>query len=112
MDAAWTRERISAPIGNREKFRETGGERSALQAKTRVAYPAKGGFGEIFRALGERVIQKKLGIDIVRIAPDNHIAYARDGVAYRYETLISTLPLPQLLTIIDNVPHEVLSKVS
>src|SRR5580658_612760 len=50
----WVGERIAAPEGIRESFAESGGRRRPLQDDTTVAYPASGGFGEIWRALARR----------------------------------------------------------
>jgi protoporphyrinogen oxidase len=111
MDTAWTSERIPNPAGGSERFCEIGGVRSPLQDTTRVAYPARGGFSEIYRALAERVQAIKLGVEVVRIDPQQQIVYARNGDAYRYERLISTLSLPRLMTSIHGVPPEIVSAV-
>ena len=111
MDAAWTSERIPSAGGEGDRFCEIGGVRLPLQETTRVAYPARGGFAEIFRALAERVQAVKLGVEVVRIDPGQRIVYARNGDAYRYERLISTLPLPRLMTSIHGVPPEIVSAV-
>jgi protoporphyrinogen oxidase len=112
MDAAWTSERIASPREGSDRLREIAGVRSPLQDTTRVAYPARGGFAEIFRALAERVRAIKLGVEVVRIDPGQRIVYARNGDAYLYERLISTLSLPRLMAGIHGVPPEILSAVT
>jgi len=111
MDTDWTSERIASPGSDREPLCENGGVRSPLQDTTRVAYPARGGFSEIFRALAERVHAVRLGVEIVRIDPKQRIVYARNGDAYEFERLISTLPLPRLMAIVEGVPQEIVSAV-
>jgi protoporphyrinogen oxidase len=111
MDTAWTSERIPSPAGENNRFCENGGVRSPLQDTTRVAYPAHGGFSEIYRALAERVQAINLGVEVVRIDPQQQIVYARNGDTYRYERLISTLPLPRLVTSVHGVPPEIVSAV-
>ena len=44
----WTTERIVAPSTAAERFQTDGGRRTPLQSDTMVAYPAHGGFGEIY----------------------------------------------------------------
>src|SRR6185295_16381880 len=111
MDTAWTSERIPSPARGIDRFCEIGGVRSPLQDTTRVAYPARGGFSEIYRALAERVQVIKLGAVVVRIDPRQQIVHARNGDAYRYERLISTLSLPRLMSSIHGVPPEIVSAV-
>jgi protoporphyrinogen oxidase len=111
METAWTSERIPSPAGESDQFCEIGGVRSPLQDSTRVAYPARGGFSEIYRVLAERVQAIKLGVEVVRIDPQQQIVHARNGDAYRYERLISTLPLPRLMTSVHGVPPEIVSAV-
>src|SRR5262245_8501037 len=111
MDTAWTSERIPTPGDGGDRSCEIGGVRSPLQETTRVAYPARGGFSEIFRALARRVQAIKLGVEVIRIDPGQRIAFARNGDAYRYERLISTLPLPRLIASIPGVPPEIVSAV-
>ena len=44
MAVDWTGERIAAPKGIEQRFDQTSGVRSPLQADTDIAYPARGGF--------------------------------------------------------------------
>jgi protoporphyrinogen oxidase len=111
MDTAWTSERIPSPKGGSDQFCETSGVRTPLQETTRVAYPARGGFAEIFRALAERVHAIRLGVEVNQIDPRQRIVYARNGDSYRYERMISTLPLPRLMASIHGVPPEIMSAV-
>ena len=111
MDTAWTSERIPSPRGGSDQFSETCGVRTPLQETTRVAYPARGGFAEIFRALGERVHAVRLGVEVNRIDPRQRIVHAHNGDRYRYERMISTLPLPRLMASILGVPPEIMSAV-
>ncbi|HEY0726291.1 MAG TPA: FAD-dependent oxidoreductase [Pyrinomonadaceae bacterium] len=112
METAWTSERIPSPAGGSDQFREIGGVRSPLQDTTRVAYPAHGGFSEIYRALAERVKAIELGVEVVRIDPQQQVVHARNGDAYRFERLISTLPLPRLMTSVHGAPPEIVSAVT
>ena len=106
LDAKWVGERVAAPEGIKEKFDLAGGQRKPLQGDTVVAYPAKGGFGEIFKKLSTLAHDIRLGVTIVKIDPQAKRAYTTTGEVYEYETLISTIPvneLYQLLTYKDEM---------
>jgi protoporphyrinogen oxidase len=99
MASSWTSERVAAPSGVSERFDERGGTRRPLQDDTVVAYPARGGYGEIFAALARRLPRLQLGVEIAAIDASERVAHARDGRRFRFGELVSTLPLPRLLAI-------------
>jgi UDP-galactopyranose mutase len=100
----WTGERVAGPAGMIEQFAETGGQRTPLQDDTRIAYPARGGFGEIFMALARRVRDLRLGQVAARIDPRRRSVTTMTGETMRWRKLISTLPLPRLLVMLPDVP--------
>lgn len=106
LDTNWVGERVAAPEGVKEKFDLTGGKRKPLQANTAVAYPAKGGFGEIYKALARGLRDLRLGVDIRRIDVHSKRAYAANGDCYVYDDLISTLPLTELFPLLSTYPAE------
>ncbi|MEO8485296.1 MAG: FAD-dependent oxidoreductase [Betaproteobacteria bacterium] len=112
MSAMWTAERVAAPAGVAEHFDPSDGQRKPLHDDTVVAYPARGGFGEIFAALARRLPRLSLGCEIAAIDPRSRTATARDGRRFRYRDLVSTLPLPGLLERIAGVPPELLHAVA
>lgn len=109
LAADWVGERVAAPEGVDEAFDEQGGKRKALQSGTRVAYPARGGFGTLMQALAQRVHdiryrQRVIGIDLKARRVET-----RDGGQYGFEQLVSTLPLPALARLCRNPPDDVLA---
>ncbi len=100
LDANWVGERVAAPEGIKEKFDVKSGERKPLQGDTVVAYPAQGGFGEIFKALGSKVKDTRYGVTVASIDSQKKIVYTQDGNSYHYNNLISTLPLNELFQIL------------
>ena len=108
----WVNQRVASPNGHKHKFQNDGGERTPLQAKTKVAYPAKGGFHEIFKALALRVPDLQTNKQVMRIDPITKQVWTATGDNYPYESIVSTLPLERLLKIIDNVPKELIADVS
>lgn len=106
MAADWTAERVAAPEGKEEKFDTSGGKRKPLQSTTSVAYPAKGGFGEIYKALARRVSDLRLGVSLARVRVADRVVVTDTGEELPWQQLVSTLPLPELLDRLDEVPHE------
>lgn len=109
MAADWAGERVAASAKAAERFAETGGRRLPLQADTTVAYPARGGFGEIMRALASRLTDLRLGKTAVRLDPDDRELILHDGGALRWDRLVSTIPLDQLLALLPAVPDELMA---
>ncbi len=107
LTTGWTGERVAGPAGAAEQFAETGGQRTPLQAETSIAYPARGGFGEIFRALARRVPNLRLGVAVRRIDPARRQLTTSTGETMRWRHLVSTLALPALLALVPHVPPEI-----
>ncbi|HEV2950249.1 MAG TPA: NAD(P)-binding protein [Gemmataceae bacterium] len=83
------------------------GRRSPLLSDSRVAYPAQGGFGEILRALARRLPHLQLGQEATHIDPLQRKLTTAHGDMFSWNRLISTLPIPKLLTIMDDVPSRI-----
>ncbi len=100
----WTAERIAAPE-NRGGGAELGvGQRMPLQGDTMVGYPARGGFGEIFRVLGAQLPNLRFGQRVIGIDLKTGELTTAGGDRLAWGQLISTLPLPRLLALIADVP--------
>lgn len=108
LAADWTNERVAAPAGTNEKFDTTGGLRKPLQSDTNVAYPAKGGFGEIFKALSRKLTNVQLNQRVVKIDPKSKTVVSMDGTIYGYDYLVSTLPVTEIVNIIEGLPIEMI----
>ena len=108
----WVAERVAAPLGTAESCLSENGRRSPLPKEAVIAYPVKGGYGEIFQALAQRVADLRLGEYVTRIDPRTSTLRTRSGETASWRRLISTLPLPSLLRLIPNVPAAISSAVS
>jgi protoporphyrinogen oxidase len=71
-------------------------------------YPSHGGFAA-YLAPFMRMTELKLGHDLVRIDPRAHTLHFRNGVVEGYESIISSIPLPELIPMIDGAPSDVLA---
>jgi protoporphyrinogen oxidase len=103
----WTRERVAAPTGTSEAFAANGGRRTPLQDNTKVAYPARGGFGEIMMALARRLPNLRLSRKVMRIDAIRRVLFLENGDAVHWKCLVSTLPLDRLCVLLDDVPASV-----
>jgi protoporphyrinogen oxidase len=63
----WVGERIAPPESVDEPPADSAGRRRPLRDDTIVAYPARGGFGEIWRALARRLGDLRLGKSVMRV---------------------------------------------
>lgn len=102
----WVGERVAAPEGVRERFDNTGGQRRPLQDNTSVAYPARGGFGEIFKALGRQIHDIRFNQTVKRINLKRREVVTTNGDTFVWENLISTMPIEVLFQMIGDVPQE------
>jgi UDP-galactopyranose mutase len=105
LSPAWAAERIAAPEGSAEKFSTGGGKRRPLQDDTIVAYPARGGFGQIATALASSVEDLRLGTEVERVDPRRRRLVTARGEVLHWDRLVSTLPIPRLLDLIDEAPE-------
>ena len=112
MSADWTTERVAAPTGTEQRFAEAGGQRLPLQPDTTVAYPAHGGYGEIFRALARRVINLNLGENAIHIEPRRRTLQTNLGRTLGWRRIVSTVPLPVLLAMLPTAPAEIAAGVA
>lgn len=70
-------------------------------------YPKRGGIQRIAEALLEKKTKIMLGKEAVRIDADKKTVHFGDKTAIPYDNLISTMPLPELIGIIDKAPTPV-----
>jgi len=107
ISCEWTSERVAGARGERERFDTSGGMRKPLQADTKVGYPRTGGFEEIYKAFVPRIPAIELNSEVVMIDPKNRIAVTADGRNYEWEFLVSTMPLPVLVRVVEGTPPEI-----
>jgi UDP-galactopyranose mutase len=75
----------------------------------RFGYPLKGGFQALVEGFLPHLRgELKLNARVTRITPSEHEVTLADGSTYRYEQLISTMPLPVLIRLIgDEAPPRI-----
>jgi protoporphyrinogen oxidase len=74
---------------------------------TEFRYPSRNGFVSYFRLLPDQ-IELKLGHEVVAIDPKEKLVRFGNGVTTCYDGLVSSLPLTELIPLIQGVPSDVL----
>jgi protoporphyrinogen oxidase len=112
LDTEWVTERVAAPAGTVKSSIAKSGRRLPLSKEALIAYPAKGGYGEIFRALARRVADVRCGQSVTSIDPRTSTLRTANGELASWRHIISTLPIPALLRLIPSVPAPIRSAVA
>ncbi len=112
LDTEWVAERVAAPVGTAESSMSESRRRSPMPREAVIAYPAKGGYGEIFQALARRVADLRFRQCVTSIDPRTSTLRTANGETASWRRIISTLPLPALLRLIPNVPAAISFAVS
>lgn len=71
-----------------------------------MRYPKKGGFRSILDDC-RKGLDIRFNKEVVKINPKEKIVTLKDGTSEKYERLISSLPLPEIVNMIDDIPKEV-----
>lgn len=71
-----------------------------------MRYPKKGGFRSILNDC-RKGLDIRFNKEVVRIDTRNKIIYFKDGTYEKYDRLISSLPLPEIVDMIDGCPDDV-----
>lgn len=73
---------------------------------THMKYPKKGGFRSILDNC-RKGLDIRFNKEVCRIDTQNRIVVFKDGTNESYDKLISSLPLPEIIKMLDNVPEDV-----
>ena len=71
-----------------------------------MKYPKKGGFRSILNKCREG-LDIRFNKKVIKINPQEKIVIFKDGTSTKYTRLISSLPLPEIVKMIDGIPEEV-----
>jgi protoporphyrinogen oxidase/glycosyltransferase involved in cell wall biosynthesis len=109
METSWLGGRV--PLPNLEEIIEGALEPVArpMGPNARFGYPLRGGFQALMNAFVPHIKGKiELNATAAQLLPREHVLVMADGSRYRYDHLVSTMPLPELLKLVgDEAPDEV-----
>jgi UDP-galactopyranose mutase len=100
METSWLGGRV--PLPDLEQIIEGALEPVAkpMGPNARFGYPLKGGFQALMEGFLPHIKGKvELNATAAQLLPREHVLVMADGSRYRYEHLISTMPLPQLVKL-------------
>jgi UDP-galactopyranose mutase len=101
METSWLGGRV--PLPDLEEIIEGALEPvgKPMGPNARFGYPLVGGFQALMTGfLPHLKGEIELGASVSQISPKHHLLALEDGRVFRYDTLISTMPLPALINII------------
>lgn len=108
METSWLGGRV--PLPDLEEIIEGGLQPVAkpMGPNARFGYPLRGGFQAMMLGFLPHIKGEiELNADVKRISPNQHLVELKDGRAFRYENLISTMPLPELVRAMgDEAPQQ------
>lgn len=109
METSWLGGRV--PLPNLEEIIQGALEPvgKPMGPNARFGYPLKGGFQALMDGFLPHIKGKiETNADVVQVLPREHIVALADGRRFRYDKLVSTMPLPELIRVIgDQAPPEV-----
>ena len=107
----WAGKRIYQPsLGEVIAGSKAEDERITYYAKE-MRYPKTGGYKHFLSLMADNA-DIRFQAEVKHINTRECLVETTDGKEYSYERLISSLPLPELIPMLDNVPDEVKSAVS
>lgn len=109
MSCDWVGQRVAT---DRTSGKQDERERKPLQSGSCVAYPASGGFGEIFKSLAQRCPDVQLSQEVMHIDLENRNVTTRTGEIFSWSKIVSTIPLPILLDRLSTCPPELKERAS
>ena len=71
-----------------------------------MKYPKKGGFRSILNDC-RKGLDIRFNKEVVRIKPSAKTVFFKDGSSVKYDRLISSLPLPEIVKMIDGIPADI-----
>ncbi|GAB3429255.1 FAD-dependent oxidoreductase [Massilia solisilvae] len=109
METSWLGGRV--PLPNLEEIIEGALEPvgKPMGPNARFGYPLKGGFQALMNGFVAHIKGRiELNASVVQVLPREHVVVMADGSRYRYDHLVSTMPLPELVKLIgEQAPDEV-----
>jgi UDP-galactopyranose mutase len=104
ISCGWTSERIVHHQKEMVCHDSKGLERKPLDEDSMVGYPLHGGFGRIFTTMASNVNRICLNQRVCFIDPDQKVSMTECGDTFKWETLISTMPVAELMSMIKGAP--------
>lgn len=113
MGVQWIANRFYQPSIDEVLYGSYTDETPNVYYASEMRYPQKGGYFSFFRCIAEEAEKNgnlHFGKKAVKIDPaDKRIVFA-DGTDVEYDDLYSSIPLPEMVNMIDNAPEDIIQK--
>jgi len=112
MSCAWIDSLIPQPNAAEVIEGARGGTDREFGYNIEFAYPQHGGIGRLAESFAPSVGPIHYGARARRVDPERRVVEFDDGTTVEYETLVSSIPLPVLLRLLDPCPPEIKTAAS
>lgn len=106
MTTDWLGPRMYRPTLNEVLIGALGPDTSDVHYVTEFRYPSHGGFLSYIRPFAAAA-DVRLGHELVRIDPRERLLYFANGAVVAYDQVVSSIPLPALVPLIDGTPRDI-----
>jgi len=103
LDHRWAPRRVAQP----DLETALRGATQDIVYDRKFGYPRAGGIAALMHATAWHVTNLYLGSSLQAVDTQQRVAHFQDGGAQPYQALVSTIPLPRLVGMLDQVPEEV-----
>jgi UDP-galactopyranose mutase len=103
----WTSERVAGLRNERTPAGDGAVRRKPLDENSIVGYPSSGGFDQIFRKMAAKIDNILFDQHVCFIDPQTKVLMTRRGNVFKWETIVSTMPIPDLVGILQNTPSNI-----
>jgi protoporphyrinogen oxidase len=104
ISCGWTSERIVHHEKELARQDSTSLERKPLDENSMVGYPLHGGFDRIFTNMASKINKIYFNRRVCHIDPCRKTLVTQCGDQFKWETIVSTMPVPELVAMIKDVP--------
>ena len=101
ISSNWASERIV----DSGEGKVAGAQRLPLYENSIVGYPSKGGFDEIFKKMASKIRDIRFEKHVCHIDTDKKILMTRRGDVFKWERIVSTIPIPDMFGMLKNSPY-------
>lgn len=104
LAADWTGARIDVPDVRQIINGALGVKVNSIGANADFGYPADGGTETIAKTIYNECSNIQTGVQICGIDLDSKTVHLADNRSVSYQSMISTIPLPELISLVENAP--------
>lgn len=104
IDPRWAPRRVSSPDMTASLL---GATHDTIDPARQFGYPRQGGIETLAWAITHHLNDVRFNTALRAIRLRDHVAVLSDGSTHPYEALVATLPLPQLVAMIDELPDDI-----